>query len=95
MRFRVALPVTEILLVALLGCVLAACWMGWQVIGPGDSAPEYASPIFTTVGNQLYLDGKLVGTWVPAANETVGYWQSVPLNLPPVPATEVTPEQLP
>ena len=82
MRFRVALPITELLLIAVLCGIVATCWLGWQVVGPNDGPQAFASPQFKVIGNQLFQNGKLIGTWVPPREGRPGFWKSLDSDIP-------------
>lgn len=82
MRRFAAIPVTELLIIAILAGIVAICWMGWQVIGPNDGPPPMASKQFKVIGNQLWQNGRHVGNWIPPQDGEPGRWEATEFVMP-------------
>lgn len=88
MRFRLALPIAELMLIAILSGIVMTCWLGWQVVGPNDGPQAFASKQFQVVGDKLYQEGRHIGNWVPPADGKPGHWDAVPFVKPGAPPAD-------
>lgn len=77
---RFALPVTELLMVAVLTGVLVICWLGYQVIAPSSGPQTYQFSGFHVVGDKMYDGDVHVGDWVPPKDGKPGHWKTVTIH---------------
>lgn len=76
MKFRLTLPVGELLILVILTTVVMIGAAVWQITAPDDGPPTHYGEGMIVHGHELYTkDGIKIADWLPAKDGADGRWK--------------------